>query len=195
MPPIGVLGGSFNPPHVGHLAVASDAWAQLGLSRVLFLPAADPPHKRLAGGLPADARLRMLQAAVAGDDRFEVCTLELDRRLRYTVDTLGALRALLPESPLWFIVGSDSLLALGSWREPRRVLSLCRLAVAPRPGDDEETVRAAAKEWGTAVRLLDSARLGVSSSDLRQRIATGRPIRYLVPAAVEEIITRKGYYL
>jgi nicotinate-nucleotide adenylyltransferase len=191
---IGVLGGSFNPPHLGHLVIASDACAQLCLDRVLFVPAADPPHKRLEGGVPAAARVRMVAAAIAGDARLALSTVEVNGRLRYTVDTVAALRQRLSPKELWFIVGSDSLLALDTWREPSRLLSLCRLAVAPRPGDDEEAVAAAAKEWGDAVLVLDSVRVAISSTEVRRRVERGDPIRYLVPAAVEAMIAGEGWY-
>jgi nicotinate-nucleotide adenylyltransferase len=191
---IGVLGGSFNPPHLGHLVIASDAWAQLGLDRVLFVPAADPPHKRLAGGLPVAARVRMVAAAIVGDARFALSTVEVHDGLRYTVDTVAALRRELPTAELWFIVGSDSLLALHTWHAPAQLLSLCRLAVAPRPGDDGRAIAAAAKEWGDAIVILDSVQVDLSSTEVRRRVARGDPIRYLVPEAVEAIIAHEGWY-
>lgn len=191
---IGVLGGSFDPPHVGHLVVASEAHWRLGLEQVLFVPAADPPHKRLAGRASAADRLLMVRAAVAGDERFAVSDVEVRGGLRYTVDTLTALREMLPRAELCFIAGSDSLLALPTWRQPERILQLCRLVVALRPGDDEEAVRAAANQWGEAVTVLDSPPIGVSSTEVRQRLGQGRPVRYLVPEAVERIIAREGWY-
>ena len=118
-PALGVLGGSFNPPHVGHLVVASDACAQLGLERVLFVPAAAPPHKHVADGVPADVRLEMTRRAVAGDARFAVSTVEIDERLRYTVDTVKALQAAYPGHRLDFIIGSDSLLQFATWHRPQ----------------------------------------------------------------------------
>jgi nicotinate-nucleotide adenylyltransferase len=191
---IGVLGGSFNPPHLGHLIIASEARWLLGLDQVLFVLAADPPHKPIADGVPAAERLSLTQAALAGEPGFAVSTVEVDRGLRFTVDTLAALREQLPEARLTFIAGSDSLLALQTWREPERILSLCRFAVAPRPGDDEEAIRAAANRWGASVCVLSSVRIGISSTDVRERVRTGRPVRFLVPDAVERLIAEKGWY-
>jgi nicotinate-nucleotide adenylyltransferase len=191
---IGVLGGSFDPPHLAHLVIASDACAQLSLDRVLFVPAADPPHKRLQAGVPGAARARMVAAAIADDARFVLSTVELDGRTRFTVDTVAALRHDLAAAELWFIAGSDSLLALHTWRQPARLLTLCRLAVALRPGDDRRAVEAAAKRWGDAVVLLRSVGVALSSTEVRRRVASGEPIRYLVPLAVERIIADEGWY-
>jgi nicotinate-nucleotide adenylyltransferase len=191
---IGVLGGSFNPPHLGHLIIASEAMWLLGLDQVLFVPAADPPHKPIAGGVPAAERLLLTRAALAGEPRFAVSTIEIDRRLRFTVDTLSALRNELPEAGLHFIAGSDSLLALHTWRQPERILSLCRFAVAPRPGDDEEAMQASAKRWGEQVTVLPSVRIGISSTDIRERVRAARPVRFLVTDAVERLIAEKGWY-
>jgi nicotinate-nucleotide adenylyltransferase len=191
---IGVLGGSFNPPHLGHLIVASEALWCLGLEQVLFVPAADPPHKPIAGGVTAAERLLLTQVAVGGEPRFAVSTIEIDRGLRFTVDTLTALHKQLPQAELHFIAGSDSLLALHTWRQPERILSLCRLVVAPRPGDDEEAVLAAANRWGESVSVLPSVRIGISSTDVRERVRAGRPIRFLVTDTVERLIAEKGWY-
>lgn len=194
-PSLGVLGGSFNPPHLGHLVIASDAWAQLGLERVLFVPAVAPPHRHVADGVPADVRLEMTRRAVAGDERFAVSAVEIDARLSFTLDTLGALREAFPGHELDFIIGSDSLLQFGSWHRPEAILGLCRLAVATRPGDDPAAVAEAREAWGAErVVLLDSVGVAVSSTLVRERVRRGAPIRYLVPRAVEETIVELGLY-
>lgn len=194
-PALGILGGSFNPPHLGHLVIASDAWAQLGLERVLFVPAAAPPHKHVADGVPADVRLEMARRAVADDARFAVSSIEIDERLRYTVDTVAALQAAHPGYRLDFIVGSDSLLQFATWHRPEAILALCRLAVALRPGDDREAVARARAAWGGEnVVLLDNVGVDISSTLLRERVRLGLPIRYLVPSAVEETIAELGLY-
>jgi nicotinate-nucleotide adenylyltransferase len=194
-PALGILGGSFNPPHVGHLVIASDAWAQLGLERVLFVPAAAPPHKHVADGVPADVRLEMTRQAVTGDARFAVSAIEIEQGLRYTVETVAALQAANPGHRLDFIIGSDSLLQFGTWHRPEAILALCRLAIAYRPGDVHEAVAEAAAAWGekNAV-LLDTVGIDVSSTLLRERVRRGQPIRYLVPPAVEEAIAELGLY-
>ncbi len=157
------------------------------------MPAGDPPHKAIAGAAAAD-RVLLTQAAVAGEPRFGVSTLEIDRGLRYTVDTLAALRDTEPQADLYFIAGSDSLLALHTWRQPERLLSLCRFVVALRPGDDKDAVQAAANRWGAAVSLLPSVEIGISSTDVRERLRSGRPVRFLVPDAVERLIAERGWY-
>jgi len=194
-PRLGVLGGSFNPPHIGHLILASDACARLKLETVLFAPAAAPPHKTLAGGTSVAVRLEMARAAVAGDERFAVSEIELERGLSFTRDTMAAVAARYPEHDLFFLMGSDSLLQFETWRDPRGILEVCTVAVAMRPGDDRAAAKAAAARWGPqAVTFMETPLIGVSSSAVRSRVAAGLPIRYLVPRAVEELIGVHGLY-
>ncbi|HMK92675.1 MAG TPA: nicotinate-nucleotide adenylyltransferase [Thermoleophilia bacterium] len=193
--PIGVLGGSFNPPHLGHLVIASEVCARLALERVLFVPAAAPPHKEIDDGVAAADRLEMTRLATADDERFAVSAVEVELGLRYTVDTLAELRRRHDGRELVFIVGSDTLLQLASWHEPERVLALATVAVAHRPGDDPQAVAAAAERWGTRrVLLVSTAEVDLSSSAVRGRVREGLPIRYLVPPAVERFIAEHGLY-
>ena len=192
---LGIIGGSFDPPHVGHLVIASEAHARLGLERVLFVPAAAPPHKDLEQRTSAEVRLEMTALAVADDMRFVESGLEIERGLVYTRDMLRAVAERFPGRDLVFVMGSDSLLQLDSWYDPDAILDLCTLAVAPRPGDDLALVAAAVTRWGAGrVTVLDSPPLGISSSQIRARAAAGLPIRYLVPNAVEAFIARHGLY-
>jgi nicotinate-nucleotide adenylyltransferase len=194
-PALGILGGSFNPPHVGHLIIASDAWIQLGLEHVLFVPAAAPPHKHVADSVSGEVRLEMTRLAVADDARFAVTAIEVDRGLRYTIDTVAALQEAHPRHRLEFIVGSDSLLQFATWHRPRDILAVCRLAVALRPGDDRAAVLAERARWGQErVTVLENVGIDLSSSQVRERVRRGTPIRYLVPAAVEETIAGLGLY-
>ena len=193
-PRLGVLGGSFDPPHVAHLAIASEAFHALGLARVLFVPAAAPPHKGDGLRTPPGVRLTMTSLAVDDDLRFTVSGIEIERGLVYTADPMRALGARHAGHELVFILGSDSLLQLADWHNPDELLSLCTLAVAPRPGDPPEAVAAAAARWKEHVTMLDVPPLGVSSTDVRRRVRQGSPIRYLVPAAVEDLIVREGLY-
>lgn len=194
-PAVGILGGSFNPPHLGHLVIASDACAQLDLERVLFVPAAAPPHKEVADGVPGDVRLELTRLAVAGDPRFAVSSIEVDRGLAYTVETLRCLRAEFPGRSLAFIMGSDSLLQFGSWYRPEAIVELARLVVAPRPGHDRAAIAAAAARWTPdKVVVIDSVGVDISSSMIRDRVRRGAPVRYLVPAAVEAAIERFSLY-
>jgi nicotinate-nucleotide adenylyltransferase len=188
---IGVLGGTFDPPHIGHLIVASEALWQLRLDVVRLVPARVPPHK--PGGAHADPERRAawLERAVAGHPGLEVSRIELDREgPSYTADTLEAMAAADPGAALWFVLGADQLAGLPGWRDPERILAAARLAVVPRAGLD---VRAIADEVAPGrADLLDVPEIGVSSSMIRERVAAGRPIRFLVPPEVEESLRREG---
>ncbi len=192
---IGVLGGSFNPPHVGHLAIASDAAAALDLEQVLFVPAAAPPHKDVADDVPAAVRLEMTRLAVDDDERFATSAVEIELGLRFTSDTLAALAARRPGHELVFIGGSDTLLQLETWHEPGAILERARLVVAPRPGDAPAAIERAVARWGRGrATILPSVAIDISSSMVRARVRAGRPIRYLVPPAVERFIEERGLY-
>ena len=192
---IGIMGGTFDPPHLAHLAIASDACARLGLERVLFVPAAAPPHKDTGGHTPPAARLVMTELAVEHDMRVVASGLEIERDLVYTRDTLAAVAGRFPGRELFFIMGSDSLLQFDSWHDPEDILALGSLVVAPRPGDDAAAVRVAASRWDAGrVTLLDSPLLGISSSLIRARVAAGLPVRYLVPEDVELYLAEHGLY-
>jgi nicotinate-nucleotide adenylyltransferase len=199
-PGLGVLGGTFNPPHAGHLLCASEAADQLGLERVLLVPAARPPHKEVAAEPGPEVRAALCEAAVAGDPRLGVSRMELERPgPSFTVDTLRELHARTPESELTFIVGGDMAVNLPSWREPAAILELARLGVAERSGvgrrDILERLRGhLGEDVGERVRFFDMPRIDVSSSDIRRRVAEGRSIRYLVPAEVAERIAGEGLY-
>jgi nicotinate-nucleotide adenylyltransferase len=195
---IGILGGSFNPPHVAHLVCASEAAAQLGLDRVLLTPVAAPPHKEAAQDPGPAVRLELRRLAADGDQRLAVRDLEVRRGgPSYTVDTLRALHEHTPEDELTFIVGGDIALGLPTWHEPDAVLRLATLAVAERSGGGRQEIAARLGECfpdAPTPVFFDMPRLDVSSSDVRRRIAQGRPIRYLVPDRVAERIAREGLY-
>jgi nicotinate-nucleotide adenylyltransferase len=197
---IGILGGSFNPPHLAHLVCASEAAEQLHLERVLLTPVAEPPHKDAERDPGPLERLELCRLAVAGDERLGVCDLEVRRGgSSYTVDTLRELHAGTPEDDLTFIVGGDIAVGLPSWREPEAVLELAALAVAEREGtvhgDVGERLRASFPSgWAGRVMFFDMPRLDISSSQIRRRVAEGRSIRYLVPDPVAEHIARGRLY-
>lgn len=189
---LGVFGGTFDPPHLGHLIVAQDACVALGLDRVLFVPARLPPHKRARDVAPAPLRLEMVRAAVAGDDRFDVGDLEVRRSgPSYTVDTLRELKqgAAGRETELFFMMGVDQFRVFDTWRDPDEIAALATLVVLSR-GGAEEVATAADVDYET----LAVTRIDVSSTDVRRRVRRGRPIRYLVPDPVEELIRREGLY-
>ena len=199
----GILGGTFDPPHIGHLALAQEAAVRLRLDRVWFLPAADPPHKR--GRVDASTRDRaaMVELAIASDERFGLDRADLDRPgPSYTVDTLDILRARWgPEAWIGFIIGWDMLLYLPKWRDAAGVLArLDALIVARRPGAPDEEGALAQLEAelpGLRERLapLDAPQLEISSTWLRERVALGLPVRYLTPDPVCAYISRGGLYL
>jgi nicotinate-nucleotide adenylyltransferase len=194
---IGLLGGTFNPPQIAHLVMAQEAHAQLGLDTVVLLPVAAPPHKPLVDDPGAEERLRMCELAVAGDERFAVSRLEVDRGgASYTVDTLREIHAASPGDDLTFIVGGDMAHSLPTWREPEAVLQLATLGVAEREGaartDILERVRGLA--GADRIRFFDMPRIDVSSTAIRRRVRDGLPIRYLVPDAVASAIADEGWY-
>jgi nicotinate-nucleotide adenylyltransferase len=194
---IGIVGGTFNPPHVGHLVMILEALDQLDLDRVLLMPVAHPPHKEAPSDPGAGVRLELCRLAAAGEDRVEVSDLEIERGgASYTVDTLRALHERDPEHALTFIVGGDMAYSLPTWREPEAVLELARLAVAERDGLRREDIahRLEPLHDGDRVVFFDMPRIDLSSSAVRDRVAAGRPIRYLVPDPVVDAIRERSLY-
>jgi len=191
-PTLGILGGTFDPPHIGHLIAAQDVRAALSLDRVVFVPAADPPHKRGQSLTAAALRLEMLRAAVAGADGFEVSDIELRRTgPSYSVDTLRQFREAEPGTELCFIIGADQFRELHTWRAPEEVARLARLVVMDRgslsPGD-------MASPLDVAYETVRVVRVDVSSTLIRGRVKDRESIRFLVPAGVEAIIRRERLY-
>jgi nicotinate-nucleotide adenylyltransferase len=195
---IGLLGGTFNPPHIAHLICAQEAIAGLGLDRVDLVPVHTPPHKEADGDPGVEHRAAMCALAVAGDPRIEVSRIEADVPGRsYTVDTLNRLHDQRPEDQLTFIVGGDMAHSLPDWREPEAILALAEIGVAGRQDLDEQSIRtglAGLAGAGDRVRFFDMPRIDISSTLIRRRVAAGDPIRYLVPEAVAEYIEREGLY-
>ncbi len=193
---LGVMGGTFDPVHLGHLIIAQEAQYRLGLSRVLFIPAGQPWLKATQPITPAAHRLEMLRRAVAGHTGFEVSPLEVERLgPTYTVDTVVELRRQADE--VYFILGQDSLMSLPRWREPARLVELCYLVAAPRPGVpslDMALLEKSVPGVGKKLVLLPGPLLDVSATEIRARVARGEPVRYWVPDAVEAYIREKGLY-
>jgi nicotinate-nucleotide adenylyltransferase len=194
---IGVLGSAFNPPHFGHLALAQEALWQLGLDEVIFVPTGHAPHKRIAGDPGSEARMEMTHLAADHDDRFSVSSLEVDREgPSYTYETLEALAEEWTDTELVFVMGADAAVGLESWRRPERVVELASIAVARRAGVPDAEVTATMRSLGCEeqVTMLEMPQFGVSSSSVRERAHQGRPLRYLVPDAVAELIEERGLY-
>jgi nicotinate-nucleotide adenylyltransferase len=199
---VGVFGGTFDPIHIVHLAVAEEAAEVLGLERVIFVPAGLPPHKPGRLISPGEQRLAMVELAIAGNDRFEASRIELDRPgPSFMVDTLAAMLTAAPGAgrvtELTLILSAEAFAGVASWREPGRIIELARIAVAPRDGyPDPDPQRLEAELPGLTARtmFLDAPRLRLSSTDLRERAAAGRSLRYLVPDAVAAYIGDHGLY-
>lgn len=198
---IGILGGTFDPPHLGHLLIAETARVALGLESVLFVPAGEPWLKSGQRITPATHRLRMVQLAVADNPHFCVSDCEIRRTgASYTVDTLRELRPAYPQdTDFYFIVGSDVLDQFHRWKESGCILELCRLAVIERPGGPDDGVAALAKRFpdpvtSGAVVSVAGPRVDFSASELRRVLAEGGSVRYQVPDAVAEYIRQHGLY-
>jgi nicotinate-nucleotide adenylyltransferase len=194
---IGVLGSAFNPPHLGHLALAQEALWQLGLSEVVLVPTGEAPHKRILDDPGRELRLAMTRLAAADDSRFSVSTLEVEREgPSYTYETLELLARERGDTELVFVMGADAAVGLESWRRPERVVELARLAIARRSGVADAEVGAVLRSLGAEERatMLEMPQFGVSSSAVRERAGAGRPLRYLVPEPVARFIEEKGIY-
>lgn len=198
---IGLLGGSFDPVHYGHLLLAECCREQARLDEVWFMPAAQSPHKRSHLPAPAAARLAMLELATGGEPAFRVCRHELDRGgLSYTVDTLTALGAERPEATFALLLGADALDDFPRWREPARIAALAELIVVCRPPVTEpnyaglETVCSPEYVAATRSRQVTMPQLDLSSRSLRERVAQHQSIRYRTPRAVEEYIRAQSLY-
>ena len=203
VPPVagrwGILGGTFDPIHHGHLAIAEAAREEIGLERVLFVPARQPPHRPLAPGASAEDRAAMVSLAIADAPAFQLSRLELDRAgPSYTVDTLTALGAAGAGAPdLWFIMSAEAFAEFPAWHEAERVLALCRLIVLPReghPAPDLPALTTVLPSLAGRVTLLDGPRIRLSASEVRGRAAAGMSVRYLVPDAVAAYIADHRLY-
>ncbi len=194
---IGVLGSAFNPPHLGHLALAQEALWQLGLDEVVLVPTGHAPHKRIAEDPGREARMEMTRLAAAEDGRFSVSALEVEREgPSYTYETLESLAEERADRELVFVMGADAAVGLESWRRPQRVVELARIAVARREGVSDAEVGTVMRSLGCEERatMLEMPQFGVSSSAVRERARQGRPLRYLVPQPVADYIEEKGTY-
>jgi nicotinate-nucleotide adenylyltransferase len=193
---IGIMGGTFNPPHAGHLLCASEGADQLGLDRVLFVPAHTPPHKEVAAGAPGPhVRAELCRLATQDDPRLEVSEIEIERGgASYTVDTLRALRDERPNDELVFIVGADTALSLPTWREPETVCSLATIGVAGRQGVLRRDIIERLVDLPAHLEFFEMPRFDISSSEIRRRLHGGQRVDYLVPAAVAEHLRRAGLY-
>jgi nicotinate-nucleotide adenylyltransferase len=194
---VGVLGGAFNPPHLGHLLLAQEAIGALGLDELILVPTGVAPHKRIEPEPGAEVRLEMTRRAVAGAERMRASDLEVEREgPSFAYRTLELLADELPGSDLIFVMGADVAAGLGGWRRPERVLELARVAIAEREGVRREDVDSTLSRLGASERaaVVSMPKVGISSSMIRERIAAGRPIRWMVPDPVLGLIEEHGLY-
>jgi nicotinate-nucleotide adenylyltransferase len=192
---VGILGGAFNPPHIGHLVCAQEALMQLELETIVFVPVGLPPHREIGQDPGAEVRLELCERATSDDERFRLSRTEVDREgPSYTVDTLREMSS--SEDELFLILGGDQAAALASWHEPEEVLRLARVAAVPRTGWSRERIDVKIASLRGAERVLhfDMPRIDVSSTLVRRRAAQGMPIRYLVPGRVADYIEAKSLY-
>jgi nicotinate-nucleotide adenylyltransferase len=198
---IGIFGGSFDPLHMGHLVVAQDAKEKLGLSEVIFVPAAIPPHKQHLQQSSFEHRMNMLNAVLESELRFSVSDVEIQRGgISYSFETVCEFKKLYPDAQLVLIVGTDTLIDLHNWYNIDELLELCEVASFVRPGESDFTqlrkkVRLSEKNKERVLNsTFESHAIGISSSEIRMRVAEGLSIRYLVPAEVEIYIFEHSLY-
>jgi nicotinate-nucleotide adenylyltransferase len=195
---LGIFGGTFDPPHIGHLALACEALHAFDLERVLWVLTPHPPHKRSEGILPLDERLALLERAIADTVEFEVCRVDIDRPPpHYAVDTLRLLREQYPQSELYYLIGEDSLRDLRNWHQPEVLLVSCdAIGVMRRSGSETRLPALEAVLPGITARIkwMDAPVLDISSSDIRRRVTQGRPYRYLLSEGVYQMIYRRRLY-
>lgn len=197
---IGLMGGTFDPIHYGHLVTAEGARVEFGLERVWFVPSGWPPHKSAMDVTPAEHRYLMTVLATLSNPYFEVSRLDIDRPgPSYTVDTVEQARhGLPPDAELYFITGADAILEILTWKQPERLLERCHLIAATRPGYDLERLESALGElfrrFRHRIAVVQVPGLSISSSDIRQRVRRGQPIRYLVPEPVVDYIYKHRLY-
>jgi len=197
---IGVLGGTFDPVHNGHLIVAEEVKTRLNLAEVIFVPAGQPWLKADRPISPAEHRHQMLRLAIADKPHFKLSTIEMERAgPSYTIDTIAELQGKLDNGDeLFFILGWDSLAELPQWREPKRLIKLCYLVAVPRPGYPRpklKALEASIPDISQRVMLMKEPEIDISASAIRERVARGLPIRHLVPEAVNRYIKEHGLYV
>jgi len=197
---IGVMGGTFDPVHAGHISIAEEARRLLRISRVIFVPAGHPYFKSISHISPAGHRVKMLNRALAATPYFEISLMEIERPgPTYTVETIRRLKETLnPQDEIYFILGWDSLLSLPHWQDPMHLISLCRLVAAPRPGYPVPDVSLLEKDLPgitERVTVMEKPLIDISSSDIRERVRQGLPIDQMVPPAVADYIREQGLYL
>lgn len=196
---IGILGGTFNPIHFGHLLLAENAYTQFQLDEVWIMPNKHPAYRSISSNISEEHRCNMISLAIQDNPHFTLSTVELDREgTTYTVDTLRDLKKNAPEDDYYFILGADSLFHFESWRKPEEILKYCKLVAAPRIQQSEAAIEKQidylAEKYGATILLLDTPNVDISSHEIRKRIRNGVTIKYLLPANVEAYIKNHRLY-
>lgn len=196
---LGIIGGTFDPPHYGHLLAAEWARCECNLEEVVFMPAARPPHKQAACLSESEDRLEMVKLAVEDNPAFRVSDLEMHREGKsYTVDTIDYLRNVNVDRDIYFIMGADSLLAINTWKDVSRLAGICKFIAISRPGyimdRNDRAVQNLPAEIIERTVFLEIPGTVISSTDIRERVRTGKSIKYLLPPAVEDYVYRNGLY-
>ncbi|MEN6462430.1 MAG: nicotinate-nucleotide adenylyltransferase [Syntrophomonas sp.] len=197
---LGIMGGTFDPIHYGHLTAAECARSEFDLDKVLFIPSARPPHKELDLVSDCNDRYTMVRSAIADNPGFEISSLEIQRKgLSYTVDTIDYYLHKYSGTKIFFILGLDALLLINTWKEVERLVELCQFVAVARPGYQIELndryLKGLPEVLWKNVHFMEIPGNTISSSDIRQRVLTGKPIKYLVPPVVEEYIYCRGLYM
>jgi nicotinate-nucleotide adenylyltransferase len=194
------MGGTFDPIHYGHLVAAESARTELSLDRVIFIPAGNPPHKQAQFITDSEHRYLMSVLATSSNPHFEVSRIELDKdEVTYTVDTIRALNDIYgKDSDLYFITGADAVLELTTWYKLKELMALCRFIAVTRPGFDkselEQKIGEISSKYNGEIICIEVPLLAISSTDIRDRVRCGKPIKYLLPESIEEYIEKKGLY-
>jgi nicotinate-nucleotide adenylyltransferase len=196
---LGILGGTFDPIHYGHIVAAECVRDACHLDQIVFVPAARPPHKDLEEVLESQHRYEMVQIALEDNPNFAVSAIELERQgMSYTIETIEAFLRMFPEAEIFFILGVDALLLINTWKEVKHLINLCNFIVVTRPGyilnKKDECFRDIPDSLWDKTRIISIPGLFISSSDIRRRVAQGRTIKYLLPSAVEEYIAEHNLY-
>ena len=190
---IGIYGGTFNPPHLGHLIVAEEIRQRFCLEKVMFIPSARPPHKTDSPVIDSADRYEMTALATRDNPHFDISDIEIRRSGKsYTIDTIKELKKIYgPEVDIFFIMGGDSIFEIETWKEPDKLLNLCKVVVTTRPGFDLKGIEERLRE---KIIVAEVSHIGISSTEIRRRVQEGKSIRYLVPRQVEEYIVEEKLY-
>jgi nicotinate-nucleotide adenylyltransferase len=196
---IGIMGGTFNPIHYGHLFLAENAYEQIGCDKILFMPSKNPPHKAKPEDITEQQRVDMVSLAIADNPHFELSTFELEREgFTYTADTLTLLKKENPDTTYYFIVGADSLFMMQNWKDPQVVFDLCTVVVASRDHVDMDKISQHSeylkKQFHANILLIDMPTIQIASANIRERAEQHKTIRYYVPKSVIDYIDRNGLY-